>query len=52
MKNKIVAILQEGCALLGVGLFVFGVYQIYPPAAYLVGGIVLATPFALSMRRS
>ena len=35
------ALLVDAVGLAGVGLVVFGVHQVYPPAAFIVGGAAL-----------
>lgn len=43
--------IKEALAVTGLGLFVFGIWQIYPPAASIVSGMVLVTPFMLGIKR-
>jgi len=52
MLNKLLAIITplEALALTGTGLFVFGIWQIYQPAALIVGGLLLMIPFINEMR--
>lgn len=50
MKLLAAITVQEALALIGAGLFVFGCWLIYPPAAFIVSGLILATPFASSLR--
>jgi hypothetical protein len=40
---------QEALAVIGVGLFAFGVHLIYPPACYIFSGLVLCVPFTMSV---
>ena len=42
---------KEALAVIGAGFFVFGVWQIYPPAAHICAGITLIIPFAMSVKR-
>lgn len=44
--------LREGMAVIGSCLFVFGVWQVYHPAAYILSGIILAAPFIVGLRRA
>jgi hypothetical protein len=41
---------QEVAAIIGVGLFVAGVWMIYPPAALISAGLALLAPFIFSLR--
>lgn len=50
MNKRTATALQEGLAVIGIGLFVFGVWQIYPPAALISAGLALVAPFAYSLR--
>jgi hypothetical protein len=51
MNPRTTAITQEVCAIIGTGLFVFGIWQVYHPAAYILSGSILAAPFVLNLRR-
>lgn len=48
MVKRIAAILQEALAIIGVGLFAFGVWQIYHPAMWLFLGFSAMAPFISS----
>lgn len=50
MYSKAAALTQEVCAIIGTGLFAFGLWQIYRPATYLFIGFVLLAPFVNSLR--
>ena len=52
MITKIRAAIEpaEALAVIGAGLFIFGIWQIYHPAAYLVTGIVLVLPFVNAVK--
>lgn len=50
MNAQLASVVQEGLAVIGAGLFVFGVWQIYPPAAFISLGIALLAPFMYSLR--
>jgi len=52
MLKKLLATINptEALAVIGIGLFVFGIWQIYSPAAYLVTGSVLMVPFVNAVR--
>jgi len=43
--------LREALALVGVGLFSVGLWQIFPPATFLFLGLSLTLPLAVSLRR-
>lgn len=43
--------LREALAVIGVGLFVFGIWEIYPPAAFIISGLILAAPFIFALRK-
>lgn len=45
------AVVQEACAIVGVGLFAVGLWLIYPPASLLFTGLILTTPFLLAIKR-
>lgn len=42
--------IKEALAVIGVGLFSFGLWQIYPPSACLFLGAVGMTPLTVSLR--
>lgn len=42
--------MQEVCAIFGMGLFAFGLWEIYHPASFLFCGSVLFAPFVMSLR--
>lgn len=52
MIKKLMAIfdIKEALAVIGIGLLVFGIWQIYHPAAYLFAGGVLTIPFINAVR--
>ena len=54
MLNKLMARIEpkEALALIGLGLFVFGIWQIYKPAAYIAAGSILMIPFVQAVRSS
>ena len=52
MTQKAAAISQEVLACIGVGLFAFGIWQVYQPACFMFIGSALSAPFLLSLRRS
>lgn len=52
MDSKATLILQEALAVIGMGLFAFGVWQVYKPAGVMVLGLFMMAPFALSLRRA
>jgi hypothetical protein len=49
MTIKTAGILQEALAVIGLGLFAFGVWQIFPPLCFILVGITLAAPFVFSL---
>jgi hypothetical protein len=42
MKAKLFKLLLDAGAVAGVGIFVFGLYQVWHPLAPLLGGLILA----------
>lgn len=51
MTQKAAAISQEVLACIGVGLFAFGIWQVYQPACWMFVGAVASAPFLFSLRR-
>lgn len=45
------AILRDGIAISGFAAVTFGLWQVYPPAAWIFGGSVVAA-FAIAIARS
>jgi len=50
MDKKTIAVVQEACAVIGVGLFAVGLWLIYYPASFLFLGSVLSAPFLLQIK--
>ena len=46
MKTDLAGLVQDGFAVLGVGLVSYGAWTVYPPAGFIVGGFML---FGLSV---
>ena len=42
--------IREALAIIGSGLFVFGVWELSHPAAFMCAGALLCTPFIRTMR--
>jgi len=43
--------LQDVVGLVGAALIVAGVYQVYQPAAFIVGGLMLVVPAVAAARK-
>jgi hypothetical protein len=50
MKPISTATLQEALAIIGLGLFAFGTWMIYPPASLVLTGIIFTLPLLLQIR--
>lgn len=52
VRKRVPVMVRDGVGLAGFASIVCGVWMIYPPAAFIIGGVCMVTAAVLSARAS